>query len=301
MGWHRTIADTFVAQVNARKIRDSAPQELFPKATGTQALGRALSLLFRIATEGHEGMRLSELATRTQLDSATARRLLLCLKTHGFVEQDPLSRRYFLGLDFFNLAAAASNRFDLSSTIRGSLARLSHETSETSAFFIRSGYEIVCTDLIKTAGYAASADAIDIGSRRAIGAGAFGIAVLSSFNRDEAEQIAIHNLRHLSRVPEDGAREIGNRIRQTQQNGFAQDTDPHTGAASLAVAILGRSGKPESVIGLSHIRSGRKQRIDTLARALIGETRHIEDALWRIPVVQSATLETVRSGLSTAY
>jgi len=102
-------------------------------------------------------------------------------------------------------------------------------------------------------------------------------------------------------VPEDGAREIGNRIRQTQQSGFAQDADPPTGAASLAVAILGRSGKPESVIGLSHIRSGRKQRIDTLARALIGETRHLEDALWRIPVVQSATLETVRSGLSTAY
>ena len=281
-----------------RKIQASASDELFSKATGTQALGRALSLLFRIATEGHEGMRLSELAGRTQLDSATARRLLLCLKHHGFVEQDPLSRRYFLGLDFFNLAAAASNRFDLSSTIRGALARLSHETSETSAFFIRSGYDIGCTDLIKTAGYAVSPDAIDIGSRRAIGAGVFGIAVLSSFKRDEAEDIAIHNLRHLSRFPEDGAREIGLRIRQTQQRGFAHEVDPHSGAASLAVAILGRSGKPESVIGLSHIRSARKQRIDTIARALIGEARHIEDALWRIPVIQSAALHPAEAGLS---
>lgn len=268
-----------------RALASSPAPDSVIRATGTQALSRALGLLFRIATEGHEGMRLSELADRTQLDSATARRLLICLQHYGFVEQDARSRRYFLGLDFFNLAAAASNRFDLSATIRGALSRLSQHSGETTAYFIRTGNDIVCTDMVRPAD-APGPGPVDIGSRRAIGAGAFGMALLAALDTDEGEAIAIDNMRRLSRFPEDDARWIGEQIRLTRRRGYALEHDPAHGTVTLAIAILNRAGVPESVLGVSGSAPGRKARLDQLARMLAGEARHVEDAVWRQPTTR---------------
>ena len=77
---------------------------------GVQAVRRAGALLRALARAPASGTRLKDLAEATGFDRATVLRLLRTLCEDGLVEQDPTSRFYHLGLDFFRLAAVAANR-----------------------------------------------------------------------------------------------------------------------------------------------------------------------------------------------
>lgn len=62
-----------------------------------QAVERAIGLLERLDEAGAAGLPLRELAAGAGLKAPTARNLLATLVALGYVEQDPLSRRYVLG------------------------------------------------------------------------------------------------------------------------------------------------------------------------------------------------------------
>ena len=175
------------------------------RRTGTQAVERALALLLHIASDDGAGQRLTDLSARTNLDAATVRRLLSSMARHGFVEQDQRNRRYFLGLEFFTIAAAASNRLDLASTTHQALYHLASETGATAAFCLCSGADLVCVDVARPP--LESGDALlDMGSRRPIGAGAFGIAVLAALPDREGEDLILRNIPRMSRASENVAR-----------------------------------------------------------------------------------------------
>lgn len=72
----------------------------------------------------------SELARQLDLDKATVSRLLNTLATEGFVEQDPISQRYSLGLALSVLGYAALRRLDMRAIVSASLERIVEQTGE---------------------------------------------------------------------------------------------------------------------------------------------------------------------------
>lgn len=258
------------------------------RRNGAQAVERALTLLLQVARDDGSGQRLTDLAGRTGLDAATARRLLSTLARHGFVEQDPTSRRYYLGLEFFSLAAAASNRRGLGTTARDVLERLRLETGATAAFCLRSGLDLVCIDISRPANDCSN-DSIDMGWRRPIGAGAFGIAVLAALPETEGENVAIANVRRISRAPEQAIRVIRQELIAARKNGFAHTIDPATGETHMAVAIVNRKGEPEGALGIC--LSGAANDNGDLLRhiqVLNAQAHAMEQVVWQLGTMPPA-------------
>jgi DNA-binding IclR family transcriptional regulator len=73
-----------------------------------QSVDRALSVL-RTFTAGRAELRMSDVAKAAGLGLSTASRLLATLEAAGFVERDPVSGLYRLGLDVVTLAGAVLN------------------------------------------------------------------------------------------------------------------------------------------------------------------------------------------------
>lgn len=253
------------------------------RRTGTQAVERALALLLQIASDDGAGQRLTDLSARTNLDASTVRRLLSSMARHGFIEQDARNRRYFLGLEFFTIAAAASNRLDLASTTHQTLWQLAAETGATAAFCLRSEADLVCVDVAR-APHQLGGPMLDMGSRRPIGSGAFGIAVLAAMPDQEGEDLVLRNIRRMSRTSEDIARNIYDQRQHARRHGYACEHDPETGFSTFAVAIINRDGRPEGALGLTLLTAANDNaHVACHVRALARQARAMEETVWRLP------------------
>ncbi|HZQ61201.1 MAG TPA: helix-turn-helix domain-containing protein, partial [Casimicrobiaceae bacterium] len=144
---------------------------------GTQSIQRAAMLVRVIASRSRTGMRLSEVVQHAHLERSTARRILKCLAAEGLVTQDAASRRYFLGPLVFELGLAAAPRFNLVDTCRPSLQRIAEKTGDTVFLTVRSGYDSVCLDR-REGSFPIKALMMEPGTRRPLGAGAGGLALL---------------------------------------------------------------------------------------------------------------------------
>lgn len=77
-------------------------------AGSNQSVERALTVL-RVFTTGRSELRVSDVAKLADLGLSTASRLLATLEAAGFVDRDPVSGLYRLGLDMVSLGGAVLN------------------------------------------------------------------------------------------------------------------------------------------------------------------------------------------------
>jgi DNA-binding IclR family transcriptional regulator len=105
-----------------------------------QTVDKAMKLLGFFST-GLPEVGLSELARLADFDKASTRRLLVSLQKHGYIEQNPDTKKYRLGAGFLRLSRVREATFPIRSVIQPVLDRLARETGETShASTAASGY-----------------------------------------------------------------------------------------------------------------------------------------------------------------
>lgn len=110
------------------------------RGANVRTVDKAMTLLEFFTTAQPE-IGLSELARLATFDKASTRRLLVSLQKHGFIEQNPDTRKYRLGAGFLRLARVREATFPIRSVIQPILDRLALETGETShASTTASGY-----------------------------------------------------------------------------------------------------------------------------------------------------------------
>jgi DNA-binding IclR family transcriptional regulator len=267
----------------ARTARSVAPGAGM-KPGGTQAVDRALGLLRLVAAAPRDGLRLSDLAEAGGLDRATTHRLLSSLVANELVDQDLASKRYTLGLDFFTLAAAASNRYDVAEVARTALQALSAQTGDTTTLCLRSGLSLVCLD-VETGDFPIKALPMDIGSRRPLGAGAAGIALLAALPDFEIEQTLQKAARRLAEAPGQDIDAIMAAVATCRAQGYALAPEaPLAGIMGLAVTLTNRRGRPQGTLAINGIpdRFG-PDRLQDMVVALKTQARAIDDAMHRMP------------------
>ena len=91
---------------------------------------KALNVL-EILAQSENGLRLTDLAEQAGYPSSTAHRLLVSLTECGYVEQDPTSSRYYLGLKILNLQAQAIRRRHIGRRAFPQLTHLRQQLDET--------------------------------------------------------------------------------------------------------------------------------------------------------------------------
>jgi DNA-binding IclR family transcriptional regulator len=149
---------------------------------------RALTILRLLATSGRRGMALTDVARATRLPNSTIHRLLNQLVEERLVMQIEGSRFYAIGPLAYELGLAAAQQFDIRSLMRPAMERLSLQAQETVYLILRSGDEAVCIDLVEGP-TPVRVMTLQVGSRRPLGLGAGGLAILAAMAKDDQERV----------------------------------------------------------------------------------------------------------------
>jgi len=250
--------------------------------SGTQSIERAAHVLRVIASRNSEGLRLVDISKQTKLERPTAHRILKCLMTEGLVSQSAETRRYFLGHLIFELGLAASSSFNLRDICHPSLARLAEKSGDTVFLTIRSGADSVCIDRLEGR-FPIKTFTLDVGTRRPLGVGAGGLALLMNLPEATQQAIVSANALRLGAYNNLNVPAVMRLLKRCRELGFAlNDAQVTPGSTSLGLPIRSRSGEPVLAISIGAISSrmtkGRQKELAALIRAELENLEpYIED------------------------
>jgi DNA-binding IclR family transcriptional regulator len=190
------------------------------------------------------------------------------------------SHLYAIGPLAYELGLVAAQQFDIRALCRPVMERLAAESTEAVYFVQRSGPEAVCIDVIEGCGTARILT-LQPGSRRPLGLGAGGLAILSGLPSEEREEILLSVagvIERYWRIPEE---EIRHSMKEMRGTGFAVIRNTIT----PGVTAIGRSFRNSlnqvfgalTIAGLSGRMSVR--RLQSLRQSLERATASVEKVL----------------------
>lgn len=249
-------------------------------ASTSRSVERSLQLVRLLATAGRRGLALTDLARMTDLSHSTVHRLLRQLVSERLASQMDQSRRYALGPLAYELGIAAAPRFDIWQPARVLLRAFAEEVGDTVYLVVRSGMEAVCLERIEGPS-PVRVLTLDAGSRRPLGLGAGGLAILAALPEEERQPVidsvasAVFAQGVMTRAS------LSASIDEYQRNGYAQVRNRVTlGTSAIGVHVGDILGRPIAAISVAAIDSRMdRQRIAVLAKQLQGMARQIQHTL----------------------
>lgn len=246
--------------------------------TGAQSVRRAIALLRRFAEVGREGKSAAELAAETGVDRTTTHRILRCMVEEGLLSSGRVRGRYALGPLAYELGLAAGEQINLATICRPVLARIAARTEDTVFLMARAGFDAVCLERVEGS-YPVKTLVVNVGSRRPLGIGAGGLAVLSALRPDESEEVILQNA---ARIPGMTVERLRKLVARTSQKQFASlDVTGIPGVRAIAVAVRTPSGRPIAALSVAAVTSRMaKERqsviVEMLRRESSGLTAELE-------------------------
>jgi DNA-binding IclR family transcriptional regulator len=244
------------------------------------SLKRGVLLLRLLATAGSRGLALTDIAARATLPHPSAHRVLKQLLDERLVEHNPESRRYRLGPLAFELGLAGSAMFDIRDLCEPQMRALAEASADTVYLVMRSGFDAVCVHRLE-GNFPIRTLVLDVGSRRPLGVGAGGLAILAAIEAHERAEIIERVAPGLKAFGGLTAPALAKACEQARQAGASviQDT-VNLGVSAVGVAFrdaMGQSTGALSVAGLSQRMT--RQRMRDVASALKLACREVEQNL----------------------
>lgn len=231
------------------------PKKSQPRNSGTQSIDRTVLLLREIATMGIHGARVIDLAMRTRLEYPTAHRMLRCLVANKLVEKDSETRRYSLGPLVFELGLAATPRINLREVCEPMMQNLAEQTGDTVFLNIRSGLDAVCIDR-REGSFPVKTLVYEVGSRRPLGVGAGGAALLMMLPWEEIEEIVAANAPRLVSYGKLSAQNLIGTLKRAREVGYLiTGSVVIKGVSAIALPFAGHSGLPWAAISVATVSS----------------------------------------------
>jgi DNA-binding IclR family transcriptional regulator len=151
-----------------------------------QSLERALDILDCFNFQNRE-LALSDVVDRTGLNKTTAKRLIANLTARGYLQQDPETRKYHLGMRLFELGGVVFSSFSLRRTAAAPMTGLQKKTGATVLLGVRMEDQLVYVD--KREGDGMIRISSDVGWRRPLHYGMLGMVLMASLETKEVDQI----------------------------------------------------------------------------------------------------------------
>lgn len=240
---------------------------MLEKVSGTQSIHRTARILRELAAADKSGMRLIDLSRRTGLEGPTIHRILKRLMVEGLVAQRRGTRVYTLGPLVYELGLAAARRYDIRAICRPVLESLAQETGDSIFLNVRSGLDAVCIDRkegwfpIKTLVY-------EIGTRRPLGVGAGGIALMLPLSTDEVEEIMAVNAPRISAFGHLTPSMVSEHYRRSKALGYGFDDETAVrGVSAVGVPVAIDEGAAYASISVAAItsRMSDKRKMDLVS------------------------------------
>lgn len=247
----------------------------------TQSLDRAIGLLRILASSGSDGCRLVDLQEQTGLTKPTIHRLLNSLRKAEFVEQVEATRRYRLGDELAMLGWSARRKvYDLRDLAMEDMVAVASKTGDTSFLAVRSAHESVCIDR-QTGAYPVKAFIVEVGTRRPLGVGASGVAMLAALEPQQAEQVFEATRSQMAKSPLASEARVRAAVAAAKRNRFAlSDELVVKGVRAVAVSIRDAAGRPVAGISVAAISERLPDtRIPEMVKILRQHANHIEQRI----------------------
>ena len=220
------------------------------RVSGSQSVYRAISLLREVARNNDGGTSASVMAERLGLTTGTAHRLLKVLTSEDLLTFDPYSRKYHVGLELYTLGHVARD-FAVRDLLASALSRLRDLSSETVFLLIRAGVDSLCLDRID-GDFPIRLLTLNPGSRRPLGIGAGGLALLASESDEVIEKILNSNEKFYRDYADISLDEIREAVRATRARGFSfNDGRLERGVRAVGIAVGPEGVTPPAAVSIA--------------------------------------------------
>ena len=248
-----------------------------PRAAGrqgdpglSQSLERGLSILSAFKAD-RALIGTTELARELGLGISTTHRYIATLARLGYLEQEPTTRRYRLGLRVVDLGFAAINSMEIRQIASPHLQRLSNETGFTVNMAILDGVEIVYVDRYRSTrpGQRQIDLNLHVGARLPAYCTSLGKALLAYLDGDERRRtIESMALTRLGPNTFTTAATLNAELDRVRTTGLAVNNEELAyGLRSIAVPVHGASGEVVAAINLSlHTSMGAVSMAEVVSR-----------------------------------
>ncbi|MBI4240763.1 MAG: IclR family transcriptional regulator [Candidatus Rokubacteria bacterium] len=238
-----------------------------------QSVSRALRILMLFSPE-RTAWGVMEVARTLRLHKSTASRLMGTLEGEGFLESDPLTGKYRLGLQVVMLANSAARSGDLRTLVKPAMEELSRATQETINLTLIQGRECVNIEQIpsphriKNIGW--------IGRRTPLHCTSTGKAMLAFLSPDERAKLLPRRLeRHTSQTITRRDRLI-KELKEIRRRGYAvAQEELEEGLTAVAAPIVDQAGKVMAALAVSgpSFRLPPERLLDAASRVVKAATR----------------------------
>jgi DNA-binding IclR family transcriptional regulator len=162
-----------------------------------QSLSRTTAIMRALASARSSRMRLTDIAHATGLSLPTTGRLLTALAAEGMVEAHDDGKIWRLGPELVYMGLSAARQHPLIRQASPHVQELALETGDAAYLTVRSGDDTIC--VFRAVGSSpAQAYTTHIGSRRPLGIGAGGLALLAALPAAEIDAVLRRNAAKLA-------------------------------------------------------------------------------------------------------
>ncbi|MGH2756390.1 MAG: IclR family transcriptional regulator [Actinomycetota bacterium] len=215
-----------------------------------RSLDRSLDLIESLSHHP-EGVTVTLLAAEMRIPKSSAFRVLNTLRTRGYVQQNPITERYRLGLRFLALARSVAEESDLRNIATPYLRELQSETDETVHLAVPVGHSMVYIDKVESSRSVRLASRM--GDLASFHSTALGKAYLSALSVEErrafVRNLALERRTDRTIVARD---RLLTELDRCARQGFALDNiENEEGVRCVGAAVVDRAGEPVAAISVS--------------------------------------------------
>jgi DNA-binding IclR family transcriptional regulator len=197
---------------------------------------------------------LGDLADRVSLPKSSVHRLLGTLIAHGFVDRDPATRRYTLGIRLFELGSAAIHERGLHGAAQPQLEELSRLTGETCHLAVLSGIEAVY--VYKVDGPSSITMSSRVGGRAPCHATSIGKVLIAWAPDELVAEVRAHPMRAHTPKTITSLRRFDAELARVRIQGYALDLEEFSeGLNCIAAPVREQTGRVMSAVGIAGPRT----------------------------------------------
>ncbi|GAB6876527.1 IclR family transcriptional regulator [Thermaerobacter litoralis] len=272
-----------------------------PRAT-IQSLGRALRLLQHFSASNPEWS-VGELAAATGLPKGTVSKILATFQEHGYLFQDPVTRRYRLGPAFLVAGRVAEAGLDVARLAVPLLQRVTAASGETSVLMLRAGWRSVCAAKVDSPHPVRMA--AEVGRFASLHSGASNKPILAYLPAEDIDAYlrSPYFVRRGPRTITDREHLLAN-LAEIRRRGYAEsDSEVEVDIQAFGAAVFDNLGHVTGAISIVGPRERLAQRpVDAMVAAVQAAARELSRLLgwqgpWPAPWPPAPPARRVAAGL----
>ncbi len=203
-----------------------------------QSISRAASILNLFKT--HRYLSLTEISKLIGLPKTTTYGLVDALKREGFMDQDPVTKNYYLGLSIFELGSRYRTRLNLREIAMPVMQELADTVRETIQLAILHGRHVVYLARIATANFLTFA--IADGVRVPAHCTSTGKAILAYLSEERIDELFRDvELERATPYSIQTLEDLKRQLQITRQNGYSMDIQEiEIGLGGISIPVFGQ-------------------------------------------------------------